>query len=123
MLTQVSRPTLVDCVSPFATWCGSVIVDDGCLPTVVNDSCDFCVGRKTILNEPGDGSATESSDVPTVDSESSSNKSVIWCDFVVSLDNDEWIDYERISLEAGTTEGSVGICEFMILVELENRKA
>ena len=109
--------------SLFAPSCDSVIVDDGCLSTVGNDSSECSVGKNTILRETGDASATESSDVPTLDSGSSGDKSVTWSDFVFSMDNDGSIAHERISSEAGTGEGLVGVSESKISVELENRKA
>ena len=63
-----------------------------------------------------------SSDVPTLDSGSSGDKSVTWSDFVVSMDNNGSFEYETISSEGSTTEGSVGVSESKIPVELENGK-
>ena len=71
----------------------------------------------------GDASATESSNVPTLDSRSSGDKSVTWSNFVASVENDGSIEYERMSSEGGTAEGSVGVSESKILMELENGKA
>ena len=88
LLTQVPRPMFVDYFSPFAPWCYSVILDYGSLLTVGNDGFECSVGENTILSEIGDASATESSDVPTLDSGSSSDKSVTSSNFVVSVDND-----------------------------------
>ena len=123
MSTQVPRPIFVEYFSPFAPWCNSVIVDDGCLSNVGTDGSECSVGENTILSETGDASATESSDVPTLDSGSSRDKSVTWSNFVVSVDNNGSIEYERMSSEGGTTEGSVGVSESKIPVELENGKA
>ena len=39
------------------------------------------------------------------------------------MNNDGSIAYETMSLEGGTAEGSVGVSEYKISVELENRKA
>ena len=75
-----------------------------------------------MLSETGDMSVTESSYVLMLDFGSSSDKHVTWSDFIVSVDNDGTINYRRMSLEGGTAEGSVGVSEFKILVELENRK-
>ena len=122
MSTQVTRPIFVDCFSPFASYCDSVIVHDGCLSTVGNNSSECSVGNNTILSETGDVSAIKFSDVPMLDSGSSGDKSVIWSDFVVSLDNDGSIEYERMSSEPGTAEGSVGVSKSKIPVELENGK-
>ena len=38
------------------------------------------------------------------------------------MDNDGSIEYERMSLEDGTAEGSVGVSESQIPMELENGK-
>ena len=65
---------------------------------------------------------TEFSDVLTLDSESCSDKSVTWSNFVVSVDNNRSIEYQRISSEDSTAEGSAGICKSKIPMELENRK-
>ena len=64
-----------------------------------------------------------SSDVPTLDSGSSGDTSMTWSDFVVCVDKDGSIEYERMSSEGGTAEGSVGVSKSNILVELENGKA
>ena len=45
-----------------------------------------------------------------------------WFDLVVSMDSDGSIEYERMSSELGTAEGSVGVLESKILVEFENEK-
>ena len=113
----------VDYFSPFAFWCDSVFVHNGCLSTVDYDGYKYSVGKNTVLSETGDASATESSNVPTLDSGSSIDKSVTWSDFVVSVDNDGSIAYERMSSEGGTAEGSVGVSKSKILVELEHGKA
>ena len=103
--------------------CDSIIVDDSCLSTVGNDRSECSVGENTILSDTGDVSASEFSNVSSLDSGSSGNKSVTWSDFVVSIDNDRLIEYKRIPSEAATAEGSVGVSESKILVELENGKA
>ena len=90
--------------------------------TVGNDGSECSVSENTVLSQTENTSVTDSSDVPTLDSESSSSKSVTWSDFVVSVDNDVSIEYERMSSEGGTAEGSVGVSESKILVELENGK-
>ena len=113
---------VVDYFPPFATWCYSVIVVDGCLSTVGNNGSKCSVGKNTILSETGHMSATESSNVPMLDSESSTDKSMTWSDFVVSINNHRSIEYERMSSEDGTAEDSVRVSESMIPVELENRK-
>ena len=118
MSNPVPRPMFVDDFSPFAPCCESVIVDDGWLSPVGNNGFECSVGENTILSKIADASATESSDVPMLDSGSSSDKSVTWSDCVVSVYNDELIEYERMSSEVGTAEGSVGISESEIPVEL-----
>ena len=123
MSTQVPRPMFVDNFSVFATWFDSVIKDDSCRLTVSNDGSWCSVGKMTALSETGDAYTTESSDVPTLDSVSPGNISVTSSDFVVSVYKDRSIDYERISSELGTTEGSVSVLESKIPVELENGKA
>ena len=123
MSTQVPRPMFVDDFSPFTPCCDFVIVDAGRLLPVSNHSCECSVGENPILRETEDASGTEASDVPMLDSGSSGDKSVIWSDFVVSLDNDGSIEYERMSSEPGTAEGSVGVSKSKILVELEHGKA
>ena len=90
--------------------------------TVGNDGCECSVGENTILRKTGDASATQSSNVPALDSGSSGDKSMTWSEFVDSVDNDRSIEYKRMSSEAGTAEGSVGVSESKIPVELENRK-
>ena len=110
-------------VSPFTPWCDAIVPDD-CSPlNVGNDASKCSVGENTILSETGDASATESSNVPTLDSRSSGDKSVTWSDFVLWVDSDRSIEYKRMSLECGTTESSVGVSKSKILVELENGKA
>ena len=91
--------------------------------TVGNDGSECSVSENTVLSQTENTSVTDSSDVPTLDSESSSSKSVTWSDFVVSVDNDVSIEYERMSSEGGIVEGSVGVSESVIPVELENGKA
>ena len=122
MSTELPRPMFLNYFSLFTSWSYTVIVHDGCLLTTGNDSSECSIGENTIVSETGDMPATESSDVPTLDSESFDYKSVTWSDFVVSVDNNESIEYKRMSSEAGTAEGSVGVSESKIPVELENRK-
>ena len=123
MSTQVLWPMFVYYFSPFAPWCNSFIIDDGCLLTVGNDGSECSVSENTVRSVTGEVFVTESSDVPTLDSGSSGDKSVTWSDFVVSKDNDGSIEYKRMSAEGGTAEGSVGVCESKIPVELENGTA
>ena len=54
---------------------------------------------------------------------SSSNKSVTWSDFVVSVDRDRSIEYERMSSEVGIAEALVAVSKSKILAELENDEA
>ena len=68
------------------------MVDDGCLSTVGNNGIECSVSKNAILGKTGDTSKTESSNVPTLDSTSSSDKSVTWPDFVVSIVNGSWIE-------------------------------
>ena len=65
---------------------------------------------------------TLSSDMPMLDCGSSGDKSVTWSDSVISVDNDGIIEYQAMSLEGGTGEGSVGVSESKIRVQFENRK-
>ena len=96
MSTQVPPPIFVHYFSPFAPRCDSVIVDDGCLSTVGNRGSECSVGENTILSETGDAFATESSDVSKLDSGSSCKKRVRWYNFVLRIDNDGLIAYERM---------------------------
>ena len=68
-------------------------------------------------------SATESSYVSALDSGSYSDKSATLSHFLVIVDNDGLIEYERMSSEGGTAECSVGVSESQIPVKLENGKA
>ena len=120
MSTKVPWNMFVEYFSACAPWYDSVILDVGCLSTAGNDGSQYSVEENTILSEKGCASAPESSDVPTLDSGSSSNKSVTWSDFVVRIDYDGSIEYERMSSETGTAEGSSGVSESKILVELEH---
>ena len=79
--------------------------------------------KNTILTMTGDVSATESSYVTTLDSGSSSNKSVTLSHFIISVNSDGSIEYEKMSSEGSTTEGLVDVSKSKISVELENRKA
>ena len=123
MSTQVPWPMFVDYFSPFALCCDSGIKDDSCQLIVGNDGFECSVGANTILSEAGDTSVTESSNEPTQDCESSNDKCVSWSDFVLSVDNDRSIVQERITLEDGSAEGSVGVSESYIPMELENGNA
>ena len=110
----------VNYLSLFNPLCDSVIVDHGCLRTVRNGGSKSSVGDNTILYESGDVLATECSDVRTLDSGSCGDKSVTWCDFVVTVDSDGSIVYERMSSKVGTATGLVGISKSKIPVGLEN---
>jgi hypothetical protein len=124
MSAEGPRLMFVDYFSPFAPWCDTPVDDNGdCLSTVGCDGSECSVGENTVLSETGDASGTGSSDVLTLDSGSSGDKSVTWSDFVVSVDSNGYVEYERMSSEGGTAEGSVGVSESKIPVELENRKA
>ena len=63
----------MDYFSPFLPWYDFVIVDDSCLSTVGNNGPEFSVSENTILCEIGDVSATETCNVPALDSRSSCN--------------------------------------------------
>ena len=67
-------------------------------------------------------SLTPTSDVSTLDSLSSRNKSVTGSTFAVSMDREGFIEYERMSVEDDSTEGSVAVSQSKILMELENGK-
>ena len=108
--------------SAFAPRCDSVIKDDSYLSTVGNDASECSAGENTILSETGDESVTETCNIPTLDFGSSDDKSMTWFDLVVSMDSDGSIEYERMSSELGTAEGSVGVFNSEILMDLENRK-
>ena len=110
MSIQVPWPRFIDYFPPFVPWCDSVIVDDACPSTVGNDVSVYSVGENTIVSETGDVFVTVSSDVATLDSASAGDKSVTRSDFAVSMNNDGSIEYDRISSEAGTAEGSSGVC-------------
>ena len=91
--------------------------------TVGNDGSTCSVGENTELSETGDASANQSSAVPMLDSQCSGNKSMTCSNFVVRVDNDGSIEYERVSSEGGTAVGLVDVSESKISVELENGKA
>ena len=118
-MTQVLRPIFVVNFFLFAPCCNYVITDESCLSIVGNDSSYSSVSENTVLRERGDAYTIESSYVPTLDSESSDNKSITWSDFVVSGNKDGSIKYERISSKGSTAEGLVGVSESKIPVELE----
>ena len=115
-------PMFVDYFSPFPPWCDSVIKDSSCLSTVGNNSFECAFVKNTILSETGDESATQSSDIPTLDSGYSSDHSMTWSAFVVSMDSDALIKYERMSSENGTAEDLVVVFKLKITVKLENGK-
>ena len=89
----------LDYFSLFAPWYNSVVKDVSCLLTVKNDRFECSVGENPILSETGDASITVSSDVLTLDSGSSDNKSETWSDFVICVDNNGSIEDERMSSE------------------------
>ena len=120
MSPQVPRPMFVDCFSTLAPWYDSVIVDDAGLSTVGNDGSECSVGDNTILTVIGDASVTGSSDVALLHSRSSSDKRLTWSNFMVSVDKDGSIEYKKMSVECRTANGSVGVSESKIPVELEN---
>ena len=76
-----------------------------------------------MLSEAGDVSATETSDIPILDSGYCRDKSITWSDFVVSVDSDRAIEYQRWSSEVGATTDLVGVFNSKIPMELENGKA
>ena len=106
----------------FTPYCDSFIKDDSCLSTVANAGPKCSVGEHTILSKTGDGSATKSFYVPTLDSATSDDKSVTWSDFVVSVDSERSIEYERMYVKSGTAKSLVGVSESKIPVELANEK-
>ena len=108
---------------PFSPYCDSVIKYDSCSSTVSNDSSEYSVGENNMLCETGETSATESSNIPMLDSGFFGNKSVTWFDFVGGMDKDGSLEYYRMSAESGTAEGSVSVSDSKILVYLENGKA
>ena len=112
----------VDYFSSFATCCDSVINADCCLSNVANASSRCSTSEKTIVSERGDVSATESSDVPTMESGFSSDKSMTWFNYVISVNSDALIDYDRLSSEDYTAEDLIDVSKFEILVELHNGK-
>ena len=109
MSTQFSRPMFVNSFSLFAPWCEPSITDDSCLFPIGDNATEFSVGENTILSETGDASISESSDVPTLDSASVGHKSVTWSDFMITMDNDGSIHYERMPSKCGTANGLVGV--------------
>ena len=81
-----------------------MIKDDSCLLSVSNDGGTCSVRRNISHNERENESASEFSHLSAVDSESFVNSNMIWSDFIVSVDNDGSIEYERMSFEGGTAE-------------------
>ena len=122
MSTQVPWPMVIDYFSSFTPWCDSVITNDCCQSTVSLDGSECAIGENTLLSTTADTSVTESSDVPMLDSGSSDNKNVSYSDFVVHVDNDGSVEYERMSSEGATATGSVGVSQSTILLEFDNRK-
>ena len=104
MLTPIPQPIFVHYFSLFAPWCHSVVKDGSCLSTVGNDGYKCSVSTNTILSKRRHSFVTKSSNGPTQDSKSSDNKSVTCFDFVLTVDNDAKIVYERISSESGMAE-------------------
>ena len=123
MLTHVPRAIFLAYFSTFAPWCDSFIVDHSSLSTVGNVGYELSVSKNTILRETGEVSVTESSDVPTLYSQSCCDNCVTWSDFVFRVDNDWGIKYESVSEECGTVEGLVGVSGSEITAQLENGKA
>ena len=97
MLPQVPQPMFVDYFSAFTSACDSVISDDSCLSTADSDGSNSSVGENIILSETGEASGTESSNVPILDCRSSNDKCLTWYDFVIRVDNNGSILYERMS--------------------------
>ena len=122
MLTKLSSPLFITYVSPFTSYCDSVIVAYPYLLSVCNDGSMRCVGETTVFSKAGDAFAIEASNVPMLDSGSSSNKYVSWSDFVVNVDKDSAKDYARRSSKSGTTDTSVTISKSKIPEKLENGK-
>ena len=116
MSTLVPLPIFVDYFSPFAPMYDSIMVDDSCQSIVGNDTTKCSVGKNNILSKTRDASVTKSSNVPTMNSGCSVHKSVTWLDFVISVDSDGSIVYERMSPVVGTAEGSVGVSKSKIPV-------
>ena len=109
MSTQVPSPMFVDSLFLFTPYYDCIIVDYGCLSTVGNNGSECSIGQNTILCEPGDAFVLQSSNISTLDSGSSGDKSLTWFDFVVCVDNDGSVEHERMPSGAGTAEGSVGV--------------
>ena len=122
MLSQFPKPIFVDYFSPFILQHDSTIKDNSCLSTVGNDGSTCSVSENPIHNETEDGSATESSNIPTLDSRFSGDKSMICSNFVGSVDNYASIEYETMSSEGGIAKGQVGVSDSKIPVELESGK-
>ena len=120
MPSQVPYPISVNSFSPFAPQYDIVIDNDGCLSTVGNNSSKCSVGKNSVLNKVEDASATKSSNVRTLDSGSFGHKGVVWSNFVISMYDNGIIEFERISSEVGTPEGSIGVSESKIQMQLEN---
>ena len=76
MVTPVPWPIFIDYLSLFTPWYNIIIVDNICLSTLVNDSSACSLSENTILSDTGDAYATESCDVPILDSGSSTYKSM-----------------------------------------------
>ena len=121
-MTQVRCPIFVNYFSQFASEYNSVLYDDSCLLTITNNSSKCSVNKNTILSAIEDASITESFNVRILDYRSSSNKSITWFLYDISINNNASIKYERMSLEGGTAEGLVDLSYLKISVELENGK-
>ena len=70
-------------------------MNNNCVSTVDNDASKYSVCKNTVRSEAGDVSATETSDIPILDSGYYRDKSITWSDFVVSVDSDMAIEYQR----------------------------
>ena len=112
----------VNYFSLFGSCCNSVIIDNHCLSSVGNNGFDCSVAENTIFSDTGDALIRKSFDVPTLDCGSSSNQSVTWLDFVVSMDGDRLIEDKMMSSEGGTAEHSISVSKSKILVEWHNGK-
>ena len=88
-----------------------------------NDGSKCSVSENTILSAIKDVFVIMSSNILTLDLESSGYKSVMWSNFVVSMYNDGSMEYMRICSDSGTAEDPVCVCESEIPMSLENDKS
>ena len=77
----------------------------------------------TIHSKIGNAPAIKFSHVLMLYSRTCSNKPVICSDFVVSMDSDGTIKYDRMLSEGGIAEGSVSVYKSKIPVALGHGKA